>query len=171
MLASRRFSVVANYGIQRTRIGEGDSSYVPHFAPTHLFEGGVTVFPSATLSIRVGASGAAGRRTTIFTGALEWEACNLLDQGCEFGGSPHYGQDPLGGAALPTYFRVDASLRKHWHIRLAGRETMIALFGTVTNVFAGHNLLTYARTPGSGVLQAIEMRPLSPLVVGVDWRF
>jgi hypothetical protein len=119
----------------------------------------------------VGASGAAGRRTTIFTGALEWEACNLLDQGCEFGGSPHYGQDKLGGASLPAYFRVDASLRKHWHLRIAGREAMIALFGTLTNLFARYNLLAYARSPGGGALKEIEMRPLSPLVIGMDWRF
>ena len=170
-LASRRFALIGNYGIQRVRIGEGSGSYAPHFAPTHLFEGGISVFPTATWSIRGGASGAEGRRTTVFTGALEWEACNLLDQGCEFGGSPHYGQDPLGGTELPTYFRVDASVRKHWHVRLAGRETMVALFGTVTNLFAGHNLLTYARTPGSGALKEVEMRPLSPLVVGFDWRF
>jgi hypothetical protein len=169
-LTSRRFSLVGNYGLQRVRMGE-HSSYTPSFAPTHLVEGGLTFFPSATWSLRVGASAAAGRRTTIFTGALEWEACNLLDQGCEFGGSPHYGQDPLGGTALPSYFRVDASVRKHWHLRIAGRDAMIALFGTVTNVFAGHNLLTYARAPGTGELKEIEMRPLAPLVVGADWRF
>ena len=168
--ASRRLSLVGNYGLQRVRMG-GDSSYTPYFAPTHLVDGGLTLFPSATWSLRVGASAAAGRRTTIFNGALEWEACNLLDQGCEFGGSPHYGQDPLGGTKLPSYFRVDASVRKHWHLRIAGRDAMIAFFGTVTNVFAGHNLLSYARTPGSGRLEEIEMRPLAPLVLGVDWRF
>ena len=170
-LASRRLALVGNYGLQRVRMGDGSDSYAPYFAPTHLFEGGLSIFPTATWSIRVGASGAAGRRTTVFTGVLEWEACNLLDQGCEFGGSPHYDQASLGGTSLPAYFRVDASLRKHWHVRIAGRETMIALFGTVTNLFAGHNLLTYARTPGSGTLTEIEMRPLSPLVIGVDWQF
>ena len=170
-LVSRRISIVGNYGIQRVRMGEGGASYIPHYAATHVFEGGLAVFPTATSSIRVGASGSAGRRTTVFTGTLEWEACNLLDQGCEFAGSPHYGQDPLGGARLPGYFRVDVSLRKHWHLRIGGREAMVALFGTVTNVLARHNLLAFARSPGSGALTEIEMRPLSPLVVGVDWRF
>jgi hypothetical protein len=169
--SSRRVSLVGNYGIQRVRVGEGASSYAPAFAPTHVFDGGVTVFPTATSSIRVGASGASGRSTTIFRGVLEWEACNLLDQGCEFAGSPHYGQDPLGGAALPAYFRIDVSLRKHWHVTIGGREAMVALFGTVTNVLGRHNLLAFARSPGSGALTEIEMRPLSPLVVGVDWRF
>ena len=167
---SRRLSLSGNYGLQSVRMG-GDSSYTPYFAPTHLVEGGLTFFPTATWSLRVGASAAAGRSTTIFTGNLEWEACNLLDQGCEFGGSPHYGQDRLGGASLPSYFRVDLGIRKHWHLRIASRDAMVALFGTVTNVFAGHNLLTFARAPGTSGLKEIEMRPLAPLVVGVDWRF
>jgi hypothetical protein len=170
-VTTRRYSLVGNYGIQRVRMGKGSLRYVPHYAATHLFEGGIALFPSPTFSVRVGASGAAGRRTTILTGTFEWEACNLLDQGCEFGGSPHYGQDPLGGASLPAYFRLDASVRKHWHVRLAGREAMVALFGTMTNLLGRQNLLTYARGPTTGQLTEIEMRPLAPLVVGVDWRF
>jgi hypothetical protein len=170
-MATRRYSLIGNYGIQRTRMKLENTSYAPAPAATHTFDGGIAVFPSATWTLRVGASGAAGRRTTIFSGAWEWEACNLLDQGCEFGGSPHYGQDPLGGATLPGYFRIDLSVRKHWHIHLGKREAMVALFGTVTNVFARHNILTYARNPVSGALTEIEMRPLSPLVIGMDWRF
>lgn len=170
-MATRRYSLIGNYGIQRTRMELGNTSYTPAPGSTHTLDGGIAVFPSATWTLRVGASGAAGRRTTIFSGAWEWEACNLLDQGCEFGGSPHYGQDPLGGASLPGYFRIDLSVRKHWHVNLGKREAMVALFGTVTNLFARHNLLTWARDPVSGALTKIEMRPLSPLVIGVDWRF
>lgn len=170
-ISARRYSLIGSYGIQRVRIGDGDSSYTPHYGATHQFEGGIIVYPTATSSIRVGASGALDRRTTIFSGSLEWEACNLLDQGCEFGGSPHYGQDPLGGSSLPAYFRVDASIRKHWHIRFAGREAMLGVFGTATNLLGRRNLLTYARHPQTGDLTEIEMRPLSPLVVGLDWRF
>ena len=170
-VTTRRYSLMGNYGIQRVRMGQGSLQYVPHYAATHIFEGGIALFPSPTFSLRVGASGAVGRRTTILTGTFEWEACNLLDQGCEFGGSPHYGQDPLGGASLPAYFRLDASIRKHWHVRIAGREAMVALFGTMTNLLGRQNLLTYARAPTTGRLTEIEMRPLAPLVVGVDWRF
>lgn len=170
-VTTRRYSLIGSYGIQRVRLGQGDSSFVPHYGATHLFDGGIVVFPTATFSVRVGASGAVGRRTTLFTGALEWEACNLLDQGCEFAGSPHYGQDPLGGTRLPTYFRMDASVRKHWHVRIAGREAMLAVFGTATNLLARRNLLGYARSPVSGGLTEIEMRPLAPLVIGIDWRF
>jgi hypothetical protein len=170
-VSTRRYSLIGSYGIQRVRLEQRGSSFVPNHGATHLFEGGIVVFPSATTSVRVGASGAVGRRTTLFTGALEWEACNLLDQGCEFAGSPHYGQDPIGAISLPTYFRLDASVRKHWHLRIAGREAMVALFGTATNLLARRNLLTYARSPVTGELTEIEMRPLAPLVVGVDWRF
>ena len=170
-LAARRYTVIGNYGIQRTRLEQGALNYAPSYAATHVFDGGIAVFPSATWSLRVGAAGAVGRRTTIPTGAFEWESCNLIDQGCEFGGSPHYGQDPLGGAGLPAYFRLDASVRKHWHLHLGRRDVMVAIFGTATNVLARRNLLTYARSPVNGALTEIEMRPLSPLVVGFDWRF
>jgi Carboxypeptidase regulatory-like domain len=168
---TRRIGLVASYGFQSISVEYGDSSFVPQHGARHLIEGGVIVFPTATSSIRLGGIGAFGRKTTTFAGHLEWEACNLLDQGCEFGGSPHYTGDPLGGTRLPSYFRVDLSLRKHWHIRLAGREAMLALFGTVTNLLGRRNLLTYSRDPTTGTRTAIEMRPLAPLVVGLDWRF
>lgn len=170
-LATRRYTLIGNYGIQRTRLEQGGLSYTPSYAATHVFDGGIAVFPSATWSLRVGAAGAVGRRTTIPTGAFEWESCNLLDQGCEFGGSPHYGLDSLGGARLPAYFRLDASIRKHWHLHLGRRDVLLAIFGTATNVLARRNLLTYARSPVTGALTEIEMRPLSPLVVGIDWRY
>ncbi len=170
-VSTARYGIIASYGLQRVRLGDGQSNYVPDHGATHLFEGGLIVFPTATFSIRLGATGALGRRTTTVTGGLEWEACNLLDQGCEFGGSPHYGAEPLGQTALPTYFRVDLGIRKHWHIEIGGHDALIALFGTVTNLFSRKNLLTYARNPSTGQLVGIEMRPLSPLVVGLDLRF
>src|SRR5439155_22640364 len=104
-------------------------------------------------------------------GGFEWEACNLLDQGCEFGGSPHTGGQPLGETALPPYFRVDLGVRKQWRFDVRGNDASITLFGTVTNIFSRRNVLTYARNPSTGRLAEIEMRPLSPLVVGLDWRF
>jgi hypothetical protein len=131
----------------------------------------VIVFPSATTSLRLGATSVLGRRTTTATGGLEWEACNLLDRGCEFGGSPEYTGDPLGGTSLPAYLRVDLGVRKHWHVQLAGRDAMVALFGTLTNVLNRSNVLTYVRNPATGERVPVEMRPLAPLVVGLDWRF
>jgi carboxypeptidase family protein len=170
-VSAARFGIVASYGLQDVRLAYGDSSYVPDPGATHLLEGGVIVFPTATSSVRVGLAGAWGRTTTIPSGGFEWEACNLHDQGCEFRGSPFYGGEPLGATALPAYLRVDVGLRKHWHLDVGGRDAVIELFGTVTNVFMRRNLLTYARDPSTGRLVDIKMRPRAPLVVGLDWRF
>jgi hypothetical protein len=174
-LTTARYGIVASYGFQQLRFAYGppaaDSSYVPDHGARHILEGGVIVFPSATSSIRLGVTSVLGRRTTPISGGLEWEACNLLDKGCEFGGSPSYGSEPLGGTTLPAYLRVDLGVRKQWHFTIGGRDAMIALFGTVTNLFNRINVLTYARSPTTGQLVPIEMRPLAPLVVGIDWRF
>lgn len=170
-VSAARYGILASYGLQRVRLEYGDSSYVPDYAATHLLEGGVIVFPTATASIRLGATAAIGRRTTTVAGGLEWEACNLLDQGCEFGGSPHNDGEPLGATTLPAYLRVDLGIRKHWHVGVGERDVMIAVFGTVTNVFGRPNVLTYAKDPSTGQIAKIGMRPLAPLVVGLDWRF
>ncbi len=170
-VSAARYGIVASYGLQRVRLEYGDSSYVPENGATHLLEGGVIVFPSATASVRVGAATALGRRTTTIPNAFEWEACNLVDQGCEFGGSPHYGSAALGATKLPPYVRVDVGVRKHWHLNIGGRDAMIAVFGSMTNILGRRNLLTYATDPSTGRLLEIEMRPQAPLVVGLDWRF
>jgi hypothetical protein len=170
-LSRTRYGIVASYGLQRVRLRYGESGYVPDHGTTHLLQGGLIVFPSATTSLRLGATGALGRRTTALAGGLEWEACNLLDQGCEFAGSPDHGGQALGATPLPGYLRIDLGIRKHWHFQLAGRDAMVALFATVTNLLNRKNVLTYAKEPGTGSPLPVEMRPLAPLVVGLDWRF
>jgi hypothetical protein len=166
-----RYDLVARYGLQDVRLEHGNADYVPDYGARHLLEGGVTLLPTATTTIRVNGTAALRRRTTIVTGGLEWEACNLLDQGCEFGGSPQYDGEGLGATPLPAYFRVDLGARKHWNVEVGGHNGTIALFGTITNLTGRGNVLTYARNPSTGELVEIEMRPLAPLVVGVDWQF
>jgi hypothetical protein len=168
--ATSHLGVQGSYALQRVRYQEGGTAYTPVHGATQLLEGGMTVFPTATTSIKLGAIGELGRRTTIIANGFEWEACNIRDQGCEFSGSPSYGGEHLGGTTLPGYFRVDLGARKHWHLDLAGRHTMIAFFVTVTNLLGRTNILTYARAPNQDVV-AIEMRPRSPLVIGIDWSF
>ena len=171
-LSRARFGVLASYGLQRVRLRYGESGYVPDHGTTHLLQGGIIVFPTATWSIRLGATGALGRRTTSLSSGLEWEACNLIDQGCEFAGSPHYsGSEAVGATALPAYLRLDFGIRKHWHLALGGRDAMVALFATATNLLDRTNLLTYATDAVTGQRRPVEMRPLAPLVVGLDWRF
>jgi hypothetical protein len=66
---------------------------------------------------------------------------------------------------------VDVGFRKHWHITIAGRDGVVAVFGTVTNIFGRVNVLTTVADPTTGERTGIEMRPRAPLVVGVDWRY
>ena len=168
-MTTARWGMVASYGWEELRLEAGTDAYVPSQSATQHFEGGVSVFPTATTSIRLGAVGALGRRATAVSGGFEWESCNLLDQGCEFGGSP-VTSGALGAASLPAYFRMDLGVRKHWHVTVGRRDAVVALFGTLTNVLNRRNVLTYSRA-GDGRLTPIEMRPLAPLVVGLDWQF
>jgi hypothetical protein len=169
-LSRSRYGLIARYGWQRVRLEHADSSYTPIYGTGHTGELGAILFPSTTSSIRVGLVGAAGRRATAVSGAFEWEACNLLDRGCEFGGSPQ-ATGALGATRLPMYLRLDLSVRKHWHLRLANRDMSLALFGTITNLLGRTNVLTMASDPTTGRRTAIEMRPLAPLVAGIDWQF
>src|SRR5262245_27920511 len=136
---STRWGVVGSYGWQHVRYEYGDSSYVPEHGAVHLLQGGVILFPTASTSLRLGADAQLGRHATEIPGAFEWESCNLLDRGCEFGGSPHYGDQPLGAIALPAYARLDLSVRQHWHVHVAGRDARVALFGTYTNLLSRKN--------------------------------
>ena len=169
-VSGSRYGLIASYGWQRLRLNDGHSSYVPNYGAVQTFEAGVILFPSATSSIRLGATGAIGRRVTPLDSSVEWEACNLLDQGCEFAGSPRYHTDQLGRTSLPAYFRVDLGVRKHWHLELGGHDVQLGLFGTLTNLLGRKNVLTVAPAGANGT-SAVEMRPRSPLVVGLDWRF
>jgi hypothetical protein len=165
-----RYGLVARYGWQRVRLEHADSSYTPVYATSHLIELGGIVFPSATSSIRLGLTSGMGRRATAISGSFEWEACNLLDRGCEFGGDPQ-ANGPLGATRLPAYFRLDLGLRKHWHLNVGRRDVTLALFGTLTNLLGRSNVLNVATDPATGRRTTIQMRPPAPLVVGLDWRF
>lgn len=166
-----RYAVLASYAYQDVRLSYADTSYVPDHAARHAIEGGIIVFPSPTSDIRLGFESALGRRGTAGVGFIEWEACNLLDQGCEFVGGGTERAEPLGATRLPSYLRVDLSMRKHWHVHAAGRDTQLGLFGTATNLLDRKNVLTVAINPDTGERTRVEMRPRSPLVVGIDWRF
>jgi hypothetical protein len=169
--AGARYGIVGSYGLQRVRLEYGDTSYVPEHGVTHSIDLGLIVLPSRSSAFRLGFSSLIGRRTTTIEGPLEWGSCNLLDRGCEFAGSPGQRSEPLGATPLPAYLRVDVGFRKHWPLQVAGREGQVALFGTLTNLLSRRNLLTFAVDPSTGGRTPIEMRPLSPLVVGLDWRF
>jgi hypothetical protein len=170
-LSGRWYGALASWGLQDVRRIYGRSSYVPDHGTSHLVELGLIVFPAPTASLRLGFTGALGRRGTGVLGAFEWESCNLLDQGCEFAGSPTNDSRNPGDTRLPDYYRLDLGVRKHWHIGIGGRDVELGLFGTVTNLFGRRNVLAVATDPSTGQRTLVEMRPLAPLVVGLDWRF
>ncbi len=169
--AGVRYGIVGSYGLQRVRLEYGDTSYVPEHGVTHSIDLGLTLLPTSSSSLRLGVSSRIGRRTTAIEGPLEWQSCNLLDRGCEFAGSPGARSEPLGSTRLPAYLRLDLGFRKHWPLAIAGRHGLVAFYGTVTNILSRRNLLTFALDPLTGGRSSIDMRPLSPLVVGIDWRF
>jgi hypothetical protein len=168
---SARVGLTAKYGWQHVRYTYESGVFTPEHAATHLLDVGAIFFPTPSASLRIGASAAAGRSTTPLNGALEWESCNLLDQGCEFSGSPGSNASALGAAHLPAYVRVDVGARKHWHVRVGERSATVAAFASVTNLLARRNVLTYGIDPETGARTPVEMRPLAPLVLGIDWRF
>ena len=170
MLSAARFVLIARYGWERVQVEHADSTYTPSYGSNQRLELGGIVFPSPTWSLRLGLTGAFGRRATGVTGDFEWEACNLLDRGCEFLGTPATSGAP-GATRLPTYLRLDLGLRKHWHLSLGGRDVMLAVYGTYSNLLGRTNVLTFVTDPASGTRSAVEMRPRAPLVVGIDWRF
>jgi hypothetical protein len=165
-----RFDGSASYALQEVQYTYAAGHYVPGYGVAQQLELGVAFNPSPSWSFRLGALGALGRRATEVTGAFEWEACNLVDRGCEFGGSPT-SSSALSAATLPAYFRMDLGVRKQWSVSLGGRPGIMALFGTVTNLFGRSNVLTFVTDPVTGVRTPVEMRPFAPLVVGIDWSF
>jgi hypothetical protein len=127
-LTGARYGVLVSYAWQMVRFRHGDSAYVPDFGVSHSAEAGVVLYPTPTWSIRVGGTALAGRRGTSLSSPFEWEACNLLDRGCEFGGTPEYDPAELGRTSLPVYTRLDLGVRKHWHLSIAGRDVLLEGF-------------------------------------------
>jgi hypothetical protein len=163
-----RLGWLAGYAWQQvTR--RAPAAYEPMHGAAHTLGAGFLLHPAETWSLRVSLQALFGRSTSEVRGPFEWEACNLLDMGCEFAGAPEIGGD-LGRTALPPYARTDVGLRKHWHVTVAGRGTVLGAFATVTNVLGRGNVLTYTRD-GAGALTPIHMQPIGPLVVGIDWRY
>ena len=98
-------------------------------------------------------------------------ACNLIDRGCEFAGTPLASSDALGTSRLPAYFRADLGVRKHWHVARGRRMAELALFGTISNIGNRYGVLARVIDPVSRVASDVGMRPQAPLVIGIDWRF
>jgi hypothetical protein len=145
-------------------------SYRPSAAVPHSVEIGAIARPVRRASVRLSATGLFGRRATLVTGPFEWEGCNLWDRGCEFAGAPVLA-GPLGGLTLPAYFRIDLGVRYDLPVAVLGRSGTLGVFGSFTNLLDRSNQLTSTVDPSSGRVKRVTMRPRSPLVAGLDWRF
>lgn len=164
-----RFMALLRYVVQDVQLRQAAAGYRPEHAVGQQIDAGITVFPTATTAARVAVSAGFGRRGAASGGALEWESCSLLDQGCEFAGSPSTGTP--GTARLPAYARLDVGVRQHWHMRLAGRDVSPAVFATLTNVLGRTNVLALIDPADGSTRAPVELRARGPLVVGLDWQF
>lgn len=169
-VSAARYAALASFGVDRVEFRAGGTEWVPGYSAERSARVGAIAFPTPSLSIRVGWIGQFGRRGTDTVGFLEWESCNLLDLGCEFAGSPEE-LGELGARELPAYQRVDLSIRKHWHVDVAGRDARIEAFATGSNLLGRSNVLAFVVDPGSGEAAPLEMRPRAPLTLGLGWSF
>lgn len=167
--ATKGYALVAAWHLQSVTMQAESADYTPQQGIRHLVDAGVTLFPTSTLVLKAGVSAGAGRPATPLVGDLEWESCNLLDGGCEFGGTPSQATDELGQAALPSYVRLDLGIRKHWHLSVRGRDVAPAAFASITNVFGHRNVLAVGESAVGGV--TVTMRPRALLLLGLDWRY
>ncbi|NIN71017.1 MAG: TonB-dependent receptor [Gemmatimonadetes bacterium] len=170
-LIRARYRARLDYGFGAVTYAVGDEAYRPSFAVSHLLAASIGFHPTPTLLLRSAVRADFGRPTTLVEGPFEWEACSILEGGCEAAGSPQNIAGALGGDRLPAYVRFDIGVRKHWHARLLGREGLVAGFMTVSNILGRRNSLAYTVDPVTGQLSAVPMRPFSPLTVGLEWGF
>ncbi len=167
--SGEQYRAMLRLGEQQVRYEANGRAFTPSFAPRWSLDGGLTVLPTSATSVRVGLAAGGGRRATPALGAIEWESCNLKDRGCEFSGQPRADTARVGGTRLPDYVRVDVGLRQSRALTVGSRRASVAWFATYSNVLSRFNVLTYTETGGRTL--PIEMRPQSPFVVGLDWRF
>jgi hypothetical protein len=165
-----RYAVLASLGLERVELEAAGREWVPAYAAARTARVGAIVFPSPSLSIRIGWIGEFARRGTDTIGFVEWESCNLLDLGCEFAGSPEE-LGALGGRELPAYHRLDLAVRKHWHVQVGNRDSQIEAYVAASNLLGRSNVLSFVVDPDTGEGVPLEMRPRAPLTVGLGWRF
>jgi hypothetical protein len=56
-------------------------------------------------------------------------------------------------------------------VSLAGYGGRMGLFGTASNLLGRRNVMTVTVDPATGQRSNVDMVPISPLVVGIDWHF
>ncbi len=170
-LEGARYRALASYGFSEVSNESRDREYSPNYASGHLLSTGLVYYPGAQFELKSFLRAELARRTTLMEGPFGWEACSFLEGGCEAEGSPTQVAGPLGGYRLPAYVRLDIGIRKHWHLSALGRDGLVAVFATLSNVFRRENVLGYVSDPETGEPIPLPMRPLSLLTAGIDWRF
>lgn len=170
-LIGARYRALLDYGLGAVTYDVGSGTYRPGFAISRSLAASLGYYPSATLAVRWALRAEFGRPTTLVEGPFLWEACSIIEGGCEAEGSPQKLAGPLGGSRLPPYVRFDIGVRKHWHWRLLGHDGVLTGFATLSNILNRGNLFGYTVDPDTGELSELPSRPFSPLTVGLEWSF
>lgn len=162
-----RIALRAAYAIATVTRHVDQLTYRPAFAPRHAVTAGLAYRLSLSSTLGVSLLGAAGRRTTPIVDAFQGHPYDPLRGIGDFSGSPQHWNGPVDGTRLPAYLRLDVSIRHDWHPVWLGTAGTLSTFGSVDNVLANRNALTYIGTPGAR--QILSLLPLT-LSFGVDWR-
>lgn len=164
------WSVGLEYGLASTTRTLEDESYSPDFLSRHSLATRLAFTPTDRLLLHLSVLANAGRWTTPVRGLGEWEPCIQLG-GCDITGLPERQGGELNAHRLPAYFRVDAGVRKGWHVRLFGRPARLDGFLRLSNLTNRGNVLGYTSSVASPELRAIPMLPVAAVTAGIDWSF
>jgi hypothetical protein len=140
-------------------------SYQPAFAPRSSGSLGATWHASARTRVRLASWIASERRTTAVNDAVMWEWQHSLARRRNISGTPQQYAAPLGTSPLPSYARVDMSVR---HDVALGAGTMLIAYAGVQNVFNAPNAFGYA-LGDRGEQQTLAMMPRA-LTFGLEWH-
>jgi hypothetical protein len=167
---SGRFSGLITLGAAAVRLQPpGDSAYQPAFANTRTLATAATYRVGAQTSLRSALFAYWGRRTTLYDGSLEWEACDVLEGGCEISGTPGDAISARSARRLPPYVRWDVGVRHAWRVRVGPRHMDLEAHATLRNLLDRRNVWGYAA--GDGAARALMWRPLSLLTAGLDFHY
>lgn len=148
----------------------GDSAYQPAFATTRSLTTAAAYRLGTQTSLRSALFAQWGRRTTLYDGMLDWEACDVLDGGCEISGTPGDAIGARSARKLPPYVRWDVGVRHGWRVRVGARHVELEAHATLRNLLDRRNVWGYTTADGVAA-RALMWRPLSLLTAGLDFHY
>jgi len=108
--------------------------------------------------------------TPVLAGTFEWDSGGLLGGPDELSGTPKNLFGLPNGQRLPAYARVDAGVRRDWHVSFAGRDATLSTYLNMQNVFNRRNVFGLLETP-LGDARSNLFSPGRSLTFGLEWGF